>query len=84
MLQIGCQAAVLLFLTSIGGNKFNVIVCANILLGLSMSSITPTTITMSEHFMDMTSKLRSNSHVAGIGCPDNQVLSLKFNSVGTY
>lgn len=56
-LQIGCQVAVFMFLINVAGKSFPVVVVANVVLGLSMSSITPTTITMTEHFMDMTSKL---------------------------
>ncbi|XP_067935017.1 major facilitator superfamily domain-containing protein 4A-like [Watersipora subatra] len=51
---IGCQTASVLFLSSLGGESFPIVVAANVVLGLSMSSITPTTITMTEHFMDLT------------------------------
>jgi len=52
---VGSQIAVFIFLSCIGGNSLTALILGNIVLGLSMSSVTPTTITMTEHFMDMTS-----------------------------
>ena len=54
--QVGSQIAVFIFLSCIGGNSINALIAGNIILGLSMSSVTPTTITMTEHFMDMSSE----------------------------
>ncbi|KAF6020168.1 MFSD4 [Bugula neritina] len=50
----GCQIAAILFVISSNGTSFISIIFATVILGLFMSSITPTTIAMTETFMDTT------------------------------